>query len=114
MKTTNEKLSKDLVTSKQKVNENDRERSRTQSTDSGGTPMKGGKVWDELAKKDQKIEELEKMLKEKSKLIATLKKNQTIDREKQLLSVNESKKNEEDINAQITQLKVCSTHSRHN
>ena len=49
---------------------------------------------------------LYRQLKEKGKQIASLKKSQTIDREKQHQDIAQNKKNEEDISNQVKELKV--------
>ena len=47
-----------------------------------------------------------RQLKEKGKQIASLKKSQTIDREKQHQDIAQNKKNEEEISNQVKELKV--------
>lgn len=93
-----DKIVKELDVSKEKMLEIEKHRTRSASEGRSVSPVKDNKttkhLWDELSKKESRIEELEKQIKEKNRQITTLKKAQNLEKEKQHQKLNESKKSE--------------------
>ncbi|XP_057313472.1 ELKS/Rab6-interacting/CAST family member 1-like [Hydractinia symbiolongicarpus] len=101
-----DKIVKELNVSMQKMLEIEKHRTRSASEGRSVSPVKDNKttkhLWDELSKKESRIEELEKQIKEKNRQITTLKKAQNLEKEKQHQKLNESKKSE--LSIQIHEL----------
>jgi len=103
-----ENLEKTL-TEKKNNEENDKNSFRVsedpQKRFSGGTPAKDSKMikqlWDEIAKKDSKLQDLEKQLKDRGKQLNSLRKNQNLEKQTQFLT----DKNKSDGNQQVVELK---------